>query len=142
MTDPFAGVTPRTPAPEGPNAEFYARAATGRVHIQRCADCGHLQHPPRYRCRACASANLDWQPVDGTGTLYSWTTSHFPFDRGWAPALPYSTGVIELPGEVRIVAALAAEIVPQTGLPVRIEPVPRPDGSVLLCIRPADREHR
>ena len=138
MTNPFEGVTPRIPTPEGPNAEFYERAATGRVHLQHCVDCRHVQHPPRYRCRACTSTNLDWHPVDGMGTLYSWTTSHFPFDRGWAPGLPYSTGVIELPGAVRIVAALAAEVTPRTGLPVRVEPMLREDGSMLLCIRPAD----
>jgi uncharacterized protein len=138
MSDPFAGISPRIPTPEGPNAEFYAHAATGTVHVQHCVDCDHLQHPPRHRCRQCTSADLDWQPVDGTGTLYSWTTSHFPFDRGWAPGLPYSTGVIELAGGVRIVAALATEVVPRTGLPVRVEPIRQPDGSVLLGIRPAN----
>lgn len=137
MSDPFAEVQPRIPAPEGPNAEFYRLAATGRVHVQHCATCGHVQHPPRLRCRTCASTDLDWRPVDGLGTLYSWTTSHFPFDRGWAAGLPYSTGVIELPGEIRIVAALTAEVTPRIGLPVRVEPVTRDDSSVLLCIRPA-----
>lgn len=138
MTDPFAGVEPRRPRPDGLNAAFYEHAAGGRVHIQRCRSCAQFQHPPRHLCRACASSDLEWAPVTGRGSLYSWTTTHFPFDRGWTAAAPYSTGVIELPEGVRVVAALSPDVVPSTELPLRLVTALHDDGSVLLYLVPAN----
>lgn len=133
MSFDFDAVQPRLPEPDGPNAEFYRWARTGRLHLQRCSRCGSFQHPPRYGCRRCGAGELEWAPVDGVGTLYSWTVSHFPFDRGWAAALPYATGVVELPEGVRLVAALATET-PRTGLPVRVQLTPRGEDAVLLSL--------
>jgi len=138
VSDPFTGVQARRPRPQGLNAEFYERAATGRLHLQQCADCGHFQHPPRQLCRACTSGALSWVPVEGIGALYSWTTTHFPFDPGWAPAIPYLTGVIELPQGVRLVAALSAEVTPHIGAAVRVALSRLDDDSVLLYLRSAE----
>jgi hypothetical protein len=97
---------PRIPTPEGLNAEFYAQAQDGALHLQRCSDCGLIRHPPRYHCPECASGRFHWSPASGRGHLYSWTVSHFPFDRGWAEEIPYVTGVIELEEGVRLVGAV------------------------------------
>jgi uncharacterized OB-fold protein len=137
MTNPFVGVEPRLPRPEGLNAQFYEHASSGVLHIQRCADCGHFQHPPRHLCRTCSSADLSWAPVDGLGTLYSWTTTHFAFDRGWSPGLPYSTGVVELPGAVRLVAALSSDVTPRLGEPVRVVVLPQAQSTALLYLVPS-----
>lgn len=116
----FDDVRPRLPQPAGPNADFYRHAASGRLHLQQCLTCASYQHPPRYRCRSCGSARLSWQPVEGVGSLYSWTVTHIPFDRGWDRAVPYSTGVVELPEGIRLVAALAPEVPLNTGTAVRV----------------------
>ena len=136
MSFDFSMVQPRLPDPEGPNADFYKHAATGKLHLQRCSRCRAYQHPPRYLCRACRCSDLDWVPVEGVGTLYSWTVSHFPFDRGWAAGMPYTTGVAELPEGVRLVAALDPAVEPRTDLPVRVELSPQGDGVVLLSLVP------
>lgn len=110
MTFDFSQVTPREADRDGLNAQFYERAASGTLHLQQCAECGRRQHPPRLRCRSCLSERLEWVPVDGVGTLYSWTVTHFPFDRGWGPALPYRTGVVELPDGTRLVGAMSRDV--------------------------------
>ena len=97
---------PHIPSPEGLNAEFYAHAAGGTLHLQRCVDCGRFRHPPRYVCAACFSGRVAWVPAAGTATLYSWTITHRAFDRGWADQIPYMTGVAELDEGVRLIGAL------------------------------------
>ncbi|MEA3218225.1 MAG: uncharacterized protein QOJ19_4381, partial [Acidimicrobiia bacterium] len=97
MTDtrPAAG-RKYVPRPDGLNAEFYEAAASGTLHVQRCADCGVYRHPPRYYCAACGSGSYVWAPSSGDGTLFSWTVTRRAYDRGWADDLPYATAVVEL----------------------------------------------
>ncbi|WP_249011434.1 Zn-ribbon domain-containing OB-fold protein [Conexibacter sp. DBS9H8] len=98
-------IQPRAPQPEGLNLEFYEHAASGTLHIQQCSDCGHFRHPPRYFCPVCFSSHYRWTPSEGRGTLFSWTVTHFPYDRGWAEGLPYATLVVELDEGVRLIGA-------------------------------------
>jgi uncharacterized OB-fold protein len=74
---------PRAPTPEGLNLEFYEHAASGMLHLQQCTECGRFRHPPRYYCPYCFSPSYRWTPSAGAGRLFSWTITHFPFDRGW-----------------------------------------------------------
>lgn len=136
MTFDFSSVEAREPGRNGVNAEFYAHARGGTLHLQQCASCGHLQHPPRYRCRQCTSPELRWVPDDGVGTLYTWTTTQFAFDRGWVAALPYRTGVAELASGVRVLGALDDEVDLRLGMPVRTVVVDRGQGMPMVAIVP------
>lgn len=98
-------VEPRAPTPEGLNAEFYEQAAGGVLHLQQCTECLRLRHVPRYLCPACFSGSYQWTPSPGRGRLYSWTVTHFPYDRGWAAGLPYATVVVELDEGVRVIGS-------------------------------------
>lgn len=133
-----AGHGPYVPSPDGPNAEFYAHAQGGVLHLQRCGDCGAFQHPPRYRCGACGSVALSWVPSAGRGTLFSWAVTHRPYDRGWADQIPYVTGVIELDEGVRLVGALegVARDALSLGLPLRTRLDPRSEEFVFITLTP------
>ena len=96
---------PRAPSPEGLNLEFYEHAASGTVHLQQCTACRRFRHPPRYLCAWCGSPEYQWTPSRGEGQLYTWTVTHFPFDRGWAEELPYATAVVELEEGVRLIGS-------------------------------------
>jgi|HubBroStandDraft_6_1064221.scaffolds.fasta_scaffold382222_2 uncharacterized OB-fold protein len=96
---------PRAPTPEGLNLEFYEHAASGMLHLQQCTECGRFRHPPRYYCPYCFSPSYRWTPSAGAGRLFSWTITHFPFDRGWAEDLPYVTVVVELEEGTRVIGA-------------------------------------
>lgn len=63
-------ITPRiTPLTEG----FFAHARSGVLSVQRCADCHHWRFPPTHMCPECNSMSYAWEPVDGHGTLYTYT---------------------------------------------------------------------
>jgi len=126
------------PEPDGLNAEFYARAQDGTLHLQACAACGALRHPPRHACARCGSMESEWRTSPGRGRLYSWTVTHFPYDRGWAEETPYATGIVELDEGVRLVGHLdvpdpaALEI----GLRLAVELTPMGESFAFLTFRP------
>ncbi len=99
------GTSKLVPEPDGCNADFYRHAASGVLHLQRCADCSRYLHPPRYLCGECGSHQLEWVPVSGGGRIFSWTVTHRPIDPGWAGEVPYATVVVAMDEGVRVVGA-------------------------------------
>lgn len=98
----------------GLDLDFYTHtAASGVVHIQRCEACGNFRHPPRFLCSACSSKEFQWAAITGTGTVYSWSQSHFTIDTAWADSLPYATVVVESLEGVRFVGTFSG---PETDL--------------------------
>jgi uncharacterized OB-fold protein len=111
------------PGADGLGAEFYEHAArTGQLHLQRCDDCGRWRHPPRIRCAACGSDAWSWQPVAGTGRLFTWTVTHRAVDPAFAEELPYVIAVVELDEGPRVVGNVS-DIAPadlRLDLPMRV----------------------
>ena len=77
----------------------------GKLLIQQCSDCQTFRHPPQPMCEACQS--LKWQSVESarTGTIYSYTSIHYPeippFD------YPNSIVLVDMDEGVRIAAQLS-----------------------------------
>lgn len=111
----------------GLDAEFFRRAsATGRVHLQICAACEHVQHPPRFLCGACASRDHGWIEAVGSGTVYSWTMSHFTIDKAWTDHLPYATVIVDTKEGVRLVGSYSgddADLALGQAVVIRAEPI-------------------
>lgn len=127
------------PAPVGPNADFYARAATtGVLHLQRCDACGAWRHPPRVRCAACGSDALSWQPSAGRGRVFSWTVTHQALDPAFADHLPYAVVVVELDEGPRVVGNLVGldPAALELDLPVEVVLDRRSDSVALVDFRP------
>jgi uncharacterized OB-fold protein len=64
------------------SAPFFDAAASGRLLVRRCADCGHWVAPYTRmgqaldRCPACTSPRLEWAEASGAATLVTWTVLH------------------------------------------------------------------
>lgn len=118
------------PQPDDLNLElFQTIVRTGRMHIQRCDDCGLHSHPPRYYCTNCFSSRWSFVPISGEGTVYSHTLSHFTAEAAWKDDVPYSTVVVELDEGPRIVgsARIADPTTVRIGQRVRVVPEARGD---------------
>ena len=62
------------PDPVDPiSAEFWQVCQDGVLRFQKCTECGHFRHLPRYMCAECGSTDYEWGSVGDSGTLYSWT---------------------------------------------------------------------
>jgi uncharacterized OB-fold protein len=84
------------PVPDELTAGFWTAAANGVLAVQRCADCGHRQHPPERLCAACGGTDVSYQPVSGDATLVTWTVTRHNLVPRYEPALPYVAVVVEL----------------------------------------------
>jgi uncharacterized protein len=89
-------IEPPRPAPDALTQPFWDGVNEGRLLIQRCRVCDHYIHYPRPVCRFCRSTDLDWAPVSGKGTVYSYTVTVQPFHPFWADKVPYVVATIEL----------------------------------------------
>jgi hypothetical protein len=107
------------PTPTGVHAEFHAAClARAAVCVQRCADCGHRQHPPRWLCANCRSARYEFEPQSGAAVCRSAVVTHRATSPGWP--VPYTTVVAELPTGPRLIAAWESAEPPTPGGPVTV----------------------
>lgn len=82
---------------------FWEGVAAGELRIQRCARCGHLQHPPTPMCPACHSVDRSWVVSPGRGTIASWLVSRHPTE---PDAEPRIVVLVDLEEGVRLVSNL------------------------------------
>lgn len=75
---------------------YWEAAAAGELVLQTCADCGERQFYPRELCRHCWSRDLSFEPVDGTGTVHSYTRCHVAGQPGYDDETPYAVALVEL----------------------------------------------
>lgn len=83
------------PVPEPEAAEYWAAARDGRLLVQRCQSCGHLQLYPRPHCLVCRGP-VGWMESGGRGTVYSYTVirqNHLRPFRDW---VPYVVALVDL----------------------------------------------
>jgi len=85
------------PQPDPISATFWQHCAARSLHIQRCANCKHWQHPPQAICPSCLSTDLRFEPVSGQGTVYSFTlTASGMRHPAFTAKGPYLVGLVEL----------------------------------------------
>ena len=87
MSD-WSQVTRPIPVPNEWTKPFWDAAKQGVLALQRCQSCGHFQHPPYATCVNCISTDLTFEPVQGKGTIYSYTIMYHAGDKRFAAAIP------------------------------------------------------
>jgi uncharacterized OB-fold protein len=112
------------PVPDAKTAFYWEGAREGRLLVQRCATCGHWQHPPDAGCPHCLGDELVDTEVSGRGRVYSFTVVRQAFDPAFADQLPFVVALVELEEapSVRILTNLVdtdpADV--RVGMPVEI----------------------
>jgi len=81
------------PAIDKFNADFFT---SGRLMIQECASCGHLQHPPEEACGECQSMEFKGREASGSGTIYSYIIPHHAPSPILADRVPYVIALVSL----------------------------------------------
>ena len=91
---------------------FWAACAAGELRIQACAACGRRRHPPRPMCPWCGSLDSRWDPMAGTGTVWSFALPHPPLLPAYEARLPYAVLVVTLDDDpsIRLVGDTATGI--------------------------------
>ena len=98
------------PVPDEQSAPFWQAAADHVLTVARCARCGAYSHPPDVVCPHCHSTEpaFEFVPVEGGGTIRSWTVMHKSFLPGFADDLPFVLVDVELDvqADLRIIGRL------------------------------------
>ena len=102
-------------------AGFWDAARRHELVVQRCDACATLRHYPQYLCPQCRSDAWSWAPVDGTGSVYSFTVTHRAFGAAWTERVPYAVATIELDNGIRMLSDLPADDVDDVTIGKRVE---------------------
>lgn len=109
--------------------EYWRALEDGLFKLPRCAACQSWTWPAHFRCGRCGSWEFRWVPVVPEGTIFTWTRTHYAFDRVLErkSMVPYVTIVAEIPRaeHLRVMGVLKGDDRDvRIGLPVRgiIEP--------------------
>ncbi|HWL41873.1 MAG TPA: OB-fold domain-containing protein [Ilumatobacter sp.] len=113
---------------DGLAGAFFAWHDAGELRFQRCTECGRWNHPPGTTCPSCGSESLEWTPVGGTGTIVSWTRTHYAFAPPFAADGPYVALVVAVDEGPQMVSMLRGGDEPRCGGRVRVEFEARADG--------------
>ena len=66
------------------------------IRLQRCADCGVAQYPPREVCAACLSDRLAWDSADSLpARVLARTLLHHSNEPGFRTRLPLAIGLVQ-----------------------------------------------
>ena len=122
MTEPLApppkknplrrSATPTRPPEPRSRAALHltAAAAEGRFALQRCADCGTVQYPPRDACVGCLGTDLPWQDMPDGGTLLAETTVRATPRLYFRERLPWRAGSVQLDAGPVVLAHLHGDV--------------------------------
>jgi hypothetical protein len=78
--------------------QFWRALEDGDFKLPRCAACRRWTWPAHFRCGHCGSWEFEWVAVEMRGTIFTWTRSHYAFDRVLERKqdVPYVTVVTEI----------------------------------------------
>ena len=111
---------------------FFEEARAGRLTGIRCARCGEIAIPPKEFCPACQERAWEPVPLDGHGTIVSFTVIRIP-PRGRAEEAPYAVAVVKLDEGVSLLGRILD--IPldtlKVGMSVRFRPLIREDQTVV-----------
>ena len=84
------------PTADWETSGYWEGAARGELVLQRCRDCGLVQHRPRAICAHCLSGSIDHFVASGRGTVHTFTVIHQNQMRAFRGACPYVLAYVDL----------------------------------------------
>ncbi len=115
---------PRIEPPVTPLAEpFWDATRRQELVAQRCDACDRFVWYPREACPGCLGADLRWEPLAGTGTIYSFNVMHKPGNPMMGDEVPYVIALVDLDEGIRMATNIvgAADGSLHCDQPVRID---------------------
>ena len=96
------------PVPDEQSAPFWVAAAEHILVLARCSSCRALSHPPDLVCPHCGSTDpaFVFTPVDGTGTIRSWTVMRQSFLPGFDVPFVLVDVELQAQAELRMIGRL------------------------------------
>jgi uncharacterized OB-fold protein len=94
-------------------------SVSGALQLQRCHDCGSVNYPARELCGACLGERMQWETVDGAGTLLASSLLHHSLAPFFRARLPWRIGSVKLAAGPVAIVHLDPDL-PQAARSVRV----------------------
>jgi len=78
------------------NLAYFKHCSAHDFHLQRCAACDLLRYPPTTACPWCMAREAGWVPVEGKGTVHSYTEVHHAIQPAFKARTPYLVLLVDL----------------------------------------------
>ena len=78
------------------NLEYFRYCAAHDFRLQACTSCGLLRYPPTTACPWCANPEARWTPVEGRGTVHSYTEIHHAIQPAFRDHVPYLVLLVDI----------------------------------------------
>jgi uncharacterized protein len=104
------------------NRPFWDGCRNGVLTLQRCTSCHRLRYPISPVCPHCVGREWTWEPVAGTGTIYTFVVFRHAYNDAWRERVPYAVAIVELdegPMLIGDVTGTSPEEI-SVGLPVQV----------------------
>ena len=105
--DPKEAHVKPMPAPDPDSQAYWDGLKEGRLLLQHCNDCGHVQLYQQSICRKCAGTNLVHRPASGRGTVHSFSVVYRAPGPAFKQDTPYAVLLVELAEGPRMISSLA-----------------------------------
>jgi uncharacterized OB-fold protein len=84
------------PALDEETRGWWEGAGRGELVLQRCRECGRVQHRPRALCASCLSGEIEHFVASGRGSVHTFTVTHQNHAPAFREALPYVLAYVDL----------------------------------------------
>lgn len=128
-----------SPAYDWETRAYWEGCGRHEIVLQRCRDCGAVQHRPRALCVSCLSDRIEHFVASGRGTVHTFTVTHQNQAPAFRNALPYVLAWIDLDEGPRVLSNISGCDPDQVriGMPVAVEFVDTEGGTAVPRFRPA-----
>jgi hypothetical protein len=92
------------PTPDADTAEFWRGLRDGKLLLQHCGDCGHVQYYQQAICRSCRRENLVHRAASGRGKVHSFSVVHRAPGPAFKADVPYAVILVELEEGPRMIS--------------------------------------
>jgi len=92
------------PTPDADTAALWRGLREGKLLLQHCRRCGHVQYYQQASCRACGAEELEHRPASGRAKVHSFSVVHRAPGPAFKADVPYAILLVELAEGPRMIS--------------------------------------
>lgn len=97
------------PVPDADSEVYWRGIQQGKLLLQHCLSCGHVQLYQQAICRECASERLEHRAASGRGKVHSFSVVHRAPGPAFRQDTPYAVLLVELEEGPRMISAFTGD---------------------------------
>jgi len=94
------------PTPDADSQAYWDGLKEGKLLLQHCGRCGHVQFYQQVHCRQCGSEQLTHRAASGRGIVHSFSVVHRAPGPAFKQDTPYAVLLVELAEGPRMISSL------------------------------------